>query len=309
MSEDESKKQKLAPCTDNCHLITTNKTLFPIPEDAVKIIKQLCTNYPVTPCFASSILKYYNINIACCVIFSNHTDNLNTHFSINPPVVQKVLLKSKLVKESISKMFTPCNHKGSCYQNKKCTCYVRNIACELSCHCTLCDFTLRCDCKTCDKSCICVKNFRECSSCHESCTNKFINPKKVKIMDSNIAGLGLFADEYIRKNAFVIEYAGEVIGNAEAERRGFFYDYMKLSYLFDFNCDSVDWMTIDSTRIGNESRFINHSGKPNLMARQIKVGGMFRMGFYALRDIKKGEELYFDYKYNEEFKKKYNIHD
>jgi len=133
--------------------------------------------------------------------------------------------------------------------------------------------------------------------------------KKVRIGDSNIAGLGAFAGEDILKDEFVIEYVGEILSHSESERRGFFYDHKKLSYLFEFKCNNNYYEAIDATRIGNESRFINHSGNPNLVARQMKVGGIFKIFFYALKNIKKGEELYFDYKYNEEFKKAFNIYD
>lgn len=125
---------------------------------------------------------------------------------------------------------------------------------------------------------------------------------------SIVAGFGLFAKDDIVSDIFVIEYTGEVVSHVEAERRGAFYDYKKLSYLFDLNTEKGStFQTVDATRIGNESRFINHSVTPNLKARNMMVNGIIRIGFFSSRKIRKGEELFFDYNYNELFKKTYNF--
>ncbi|KAM0678072.1 Histone-lysine N-methyltransferase ezh1 [Binucleata daphniae] len=146
-----------------------------------------------------------------------------------------------------------------------------------------------------------------------NCGNKNIllkNFAKTYIGESLIAGFGLFALEDINKNQFVIEYVGELISHNEAERRGFFYDRKKISYLFDLSIrDDEDYGTIDATKIGNSSRFINHSINANVEARQMMVNGMLRMGFYTNRKIRSGEELFFDYKYNEKIKKIFNLKD
>lgn len=145
------------------------------------------------------------------------------------------------------------------------------------------------------------------------CGNKNIalhRHAKTYIGESLIAGFGLFAFADLEKNTFVIEYVGELISHNEAERRGFFYDRKKISYLFDLSIrNDEDYGTIDATRIGNSSRFINHSINANLEARQMMVNGVLRMGFYTIKDIKKGEELFFDYKYNDNIKKIFNLKD
>lgn len=135
--------------------------------------------------------------------------------------------------------------------------------------------------------------------------------KKTIVCESKIAGYGLFAGEDIPKDSFVIEYVGELVSHAEAERRGCFYDIKKCSYLFDL-CNESERKTlaIDAANMGNGSRFINHSvRKANLRAKVMQVNGRKKIGFYATKDIKTGQEMFFDYKYDEIFKEKHRIID
>jgi len=102
-------------------------------------------------------------------------------------------------------------------------------------------------------------------------------PVKVK---RGISGLGLFADEDIPKNEFIIEYTGEKISNKEADERGG-------KYLFELNSR---W-TLDGSSRANTARYINHSCRPNAESDVIKA----RVKFYAKRRIKKEEEITVDY--------------
>lgn len=81
----------------------------------------------------------------------------------------------------------------------------------------------------------------------------------------------------------------------EAERRGIIYDRKFLSFLFDLNSEWV----IDAARLGNNSRFINHSESErdglNCEAKITLVNGEHRIKFIAMRDLKAGEELLFNY--------------
>ena len=54
---------------------------------------------------------------------------------------------------------------------------------------------------------------------------------------------------------------------------------------------------IDATKKGSKSRFINHSCDPNCATQKWTVNGFLRVGFFALREIKAGEELSFDYQF------------
>jgi SET domain-containing protein len=50
-------------------------------------------------------------------------------------------------------------------------------------------------------------------------------------------------------------------------------------------------LIIDAGRMGNESRFINHSCNPNCSAEKRRVGDETRVGIFAKKDIPKGSEL------------------
>jgi histone-lysine N-methyltransferase EZH2 len=121
-------------------------------------------------------------------------------------------------------------------------------------------------------------------------------------------GYGLFTGDNIKRCEFVLEYSGELITTIEAERRGYFYEKRRSSYLFDVATKNGElYHTIDATRMGNSSRFINHSSTPNLVARNMQVNGRKRIGFYSIKDIKIGEELFFNYNFKEEHKQNHNI--
>ena len=108
---------------------------------------------------------------------------------------------------------------------------------------------------------------------------------------SRIHGRGVYARQDIKKGTRLIQYTGEVISNAEADRR---YDDESMSnhhtFLFILNSR---WC-VDAARGGNISRFINHKCDPNCVAwiegREIWID--------ALKDIKKGEELGYEYEYD-----------
>jgi len=60
---------------------------------------------------------------------------------------------------------------------------------------------------------------------------------------------------------------------------------------------------IDATMRGNAARFINHSCDPNCEAKTIRILGSDHIIIFALRNIFKGEELTYDYKFEREEQK------
>ena len=110
---------------------------------------------------------------------------------------------------------------------------------------------------------------------------------KVLTKRSN-TGLGLYAGESIKKGTHVINYVGEKISHAEADRRGG-------KYLFEINSK----VTIDGTTRQNTARYINHACRPNCEVRI--YGGEIRV--WAIKNIPEGEEL--NYNYGKEYWKEH----
>ncbi|KAI9752140.1 MAG: hypothetical protein M4579_005740 [Chaenotheca gracillima] len=93
---------------------------------------------------------------------------------------------------------------------------------------------------------------------------------------------------------FLGEYSGEIISGQEAERRGGLYDRRGLSYLFDVNKTQV----IDATRAGNKVRFVNNTRyNENCKPKVLLSNGTHRIAMFACKDIKSGQELFFNYGY------------
>lgn len=215
--------------------------------------------------------------------------------------------------------YEPCNHIGKCIKNN-CNCASKNTYCEIYCSCTDCSNIFYCSCKVCTDECPCRVVARECTvlcMCEEdskNCINRPIknnDEKQASICRSLKHGLGLFAEEFIPKNSFVFQYTGELITDKEAERRGNFYELNQLSYLFNCCNDNNSCLySIDAFFLGNKSRFINHSvSNANLKSEIIISNGIVKIVFYSLRDIYKGEEFLFDYKFTDEHKLKHGIKD
>jgi [histone H3]-lysine9 N-trimethyltransferase SUV39H len=64
------------------------------------------------------------------------------------------------------------------------------------------------------------------------------------------------------------EYVGEIISESLAEERGKIYDSNGCSFLFDMTDSSKNEFSIDSTTMGNYTKFFNHSCEPNLIAKK-----------------------------------------
>lgn len=109
-----------------------------------------------------------------------------------------------------------------------------------------------------------------------------------KIVDSGIHGKGVVATAPIAAGQRLIEYVGDRITEAEADRR-YPFDESKQQHTFLFSVNSRT--LIDAAVGGNAARWINHSCDPNCEA-VIERGRVF---IEALRDIEPGEELGYDY--------------
>ena len=113
--------------------------------------------------------------------------------------------------------------------------------------------------------------------------------RRFAVRGSAIHGKGVFALRKIRKGERLIEYAGERISHAEADQRYECGDEAYDPHTFLFTVS--DEVVIDATRGGNSSRWINHSCAPNCETDE----GSGRVYIEAMRDIRPGEELTYDY--------------
>ena len=110
--------------------------------------------------------------------------------------------------------------------------------------------------------------------------------KLYKIKKSKIDNRGLYAATNIKKNTKIIEYKGKIITVKETETNPKF-DNNKAIYLFNLN-KKYD---LDGDFKYNTARLINHSCDPNC-----EVDGVgLKLWIYAVKDIKKNEELTYDY--------------
>ena len=142
-------------------------------------------------------------------------------------------------------------------------------------------------------------------SCDENCTNRVVQKgRKHKLAifrTDNGCGWGVKAMENIKAGSFVVEYVGEVITSDMAEERGKEYDAEGRTYLFDldFNPGEENIYTVDAAFYGNLSHFINHSCDPNLYIYSVFINNldpnMPQLAMFAKRDIKRGEQITFDY--------------
>ena len=121
----------------------------------------------------------------------------------------------------------------------------------------------------------------------------------VRFERSNIHGWGVFLDIDIRQGEMIIEYRGELIGNAMAEKREKEYEASKIGSDYMFRID--EYTVCDASKQGNVARFINASCTPNCHPKIISLDGTKRVVLYAKRDIRAGEELSYDYKFDLEY--------
>ena len=103
------------------------------------------------------------------------------------------------------------------------------------------------------------------------------------VAKSALVGQGLFAGTRIPSRAKVGEFEGEVIGLREARRRARGRAIIAIVEL--------ERHALDATRMKHGFRFINHSCEPNTFFRCTPE----RAEIYALREIRRGEELTVDY--------------
>jgi SET domain-containing protein len=108
-------------------------------------------------------------------------------------------------------------------------------------------------------------------------------PKRPFRVGRSRTGLGLFATRPIRKRSRIAEYKGRLLTTRAADKL----ERSGNRYLYEINSR---W-TIDGTPRSNVARYANHSCNPNAETTSVKR----RVFIYALRVIKPGEEIVYNY--------------
>ena len=119
--------------------------------------------------------------------------------------------------------------------------------------------------------------------------------KSYKVKKSKIDNQGVYAARNIKAGTIIIYYKGKLITKKETDRNPK-YDNDKAIYLFNLNSR----YDLDGDFEYNDARLINHTCNPNCEV----AGKGLKLWIFALRDIKKGEELSYDYGFgfDEDFK-------
>ena len=122
---------------------------------------------------------------------------------------------------------------------------------------------------------------------------KTLKKSFILVQDSPIHGRGVFANKNISKDECILEYKGERISwKVALERHP--HDPSQPNHTFYFSISNGK--VIDGKHKGNDAKWINHSCDPNCYANEIKdKNNRLRVFLYAKKNIKEGEELFYDY--------------
>ena len=103
---------------------------------------------------------------------------------------------------------------------------------------------------------------------------------KVELFKAANKGIGVRSLQRVAKKTVIFEYVGEVIDTKTYEYRQRL-PHPLSSYLMELN----KGLYIDAYKMGNASRFTNHSCMPNCRLELIQLRGVDRVKFVALRNI------------------------
>ncbi len=124
---------------------------------------------------------------------------------------------------------------------------------------------------------------------------------KIKVKNSSIHSRGVFARKDIKKGEFIIEYIGEKITKEQSQE---LYEKMLEIHKNDPSKASVYTFELDDNFDlnggvwWNLARLFNHSCSPNCESETIEKNNKNKIVINSIKDIKKGEELTYNYGYD-----------
>lgn len=111
----------------------------------------------------------------------------------------------------------------------------------------------------------------------------------IEVAASDVHGLGAFAAQDLFDGDRIGVYEGRRYSGRQVSSVGW---SSGPTYVFGLSDGSI----LDATQGGNATRHLNHSCAPNCIAyEEAGPRGRLFISFYALRDIRAGEELLIDY--------------
>lgn len=147
------------------------------------------------------------------------------------------------------------------------------------------------------------KSVFECSRfccCSASCNNSIVQEgpsKELLIQKTRNKGYGVFAGIYFPEGSYICEYAGEVIGHVEAQKRLVDPECTKYLMLVREHWENTVMETyVDAFKFGNIGRYLNHSCDPNCVVIPVRIGRLIPMlCFFTCKPVAIGEELTYFY--------------
>lgn len=110
-------------------------------------------------------------------------------------------------------------------------------------------------------------------------------------------GRGIMATRPFSRGEFVVEYIGEFISIAEANKREQVYaeDQGTGCYMYYFKHKNKQYCIDATEETGKLGRLVNHSRNGNLVTKTVDVKGRPHLVLIAKEDIELGKELTYDY--------------
>ncbi|KAJ4365996.1 hypothetical protein N0V95_000373 [Ascochyta clinopodiicola] len=109
---------------------------------------------------------------------------------------------------------------------------------------------------------------------------------------SDLLGVGAYALNSFTKYMVLGEYLGELVPGSFLPEKGTGGD----RYFYDVKDEENETVAfVDALRVGNWTRFVNHSCDPNTACDMERVGRGLRHVVVARKNIKKGEQVTLDY--------------
>jgi SET domain-containing protein len=120
---------------------------------------------------------------------------------------------------------------------------------------------------------------------HKVWSHRWVTPK-AKCRNSPIQGLGVFAIAPIKKGELIAILGGVIVQKSEIRKYWKIMGHVGIQIADDFFIVPTTRKELEETGV------FNHSCEPN-------IGFVDSTQFVAIKDVKKGEELTFDYAFNE----------